>query len=112
MKFVPTYTIEDSEVFDIVREMGYGEAIEDVEEITANLFWDGEFMNDCFKRLRIDDHAVEEEFITLARYLNPDLYDEEEEKEARARAYIIKALNKYAKENGIEPDYILVDVSW
>lgn len=112
MYFKSTYTVTDSEIFDIVREMGYGEVIEEVEEIAANLFWDGEFMNDCFKRLRIDDYAVEEEFKTLARYLNSDLFDEEEEKEARARAYILKALNKYAKENGITPNYILVDVSW
>ena len=60
MKLVPTYTIEDSEVLDITREMGYGEAIEEIDYI-APLFWPEEFMNDSFKKLRIDDYAVEEE---------------------------------------------------
>lgn len=111
MKFKPTYTLEDSEILEITKEMGYGEVIEDID-YTAHLFWEGEFMNDCFKKLYIDDYSVEEAFITHARYLNPDLYDEYEEKEACARAYVLKALNKYAKENDITSDYILVDVSW
>ncbi len=112
MKFKPTYTITDSEVFDIVREMGYDEAIEEVEEIAATLFWPEEFTNDSFKKLRIDDYSVEEEFEALAHYLDSEFFDEDEEKEVRARAYVLKALNEYAKENGITPDYILVDVSW
>lgn len=111
MKLVPTYTIEDSEVLDITREMGYGEAIETIDYI-ASLFWPEEFMNDSFKKLRIDDYAVEEEFDYLASLSDPYIDDEEEYAEENARAYILKALNKYAKANGIMPTYILVDVSW
>lgn len=111
MKFKPTYTITDSEVLEITREMGYEEAVEEIDCV-AHLFWPGDFMNDSFKRLRIDDYAADEEFEAHAYYLDPENFDEEEEKEACARAFIIRALNKYAKENGITSDYILVDVSW
>lgn len=111
MKLKLGYILEDSEVLEITKEMGYGFAIEEIDCV-APLFWYGEFMNDCFKRLSINDYSVEKAFITHARYFNPDLYNEYEEKEAYARAYILKALNEYAKANGITPNYILVDVSW
>lgn len=111
MKFKPTYTLEDSEVLDITREMGYGEAIEGLDYV-ASLLWAEDYMNDCFKKLRIDDYAVEEAFDTYARYLKSELYGERDEKDAYAEAHIIKALNEYAKANGITPDHILVDVSW
>ena len=111
MKFKPTYTLEDSEVLEITREMGYGEAIEGLDYV-ASLLWGEDYMNDCFKKLRINDYAVEEAFDTYTHYVKSEFYDECDEKDAYAEACIIKALNEYAKENGIVPNYILVDVSW
>ena len=65
-----------------------------------------------------DWESVDEELLEEEGY--DEAYDEEEYNEAyeeeyaeeNARAYILKALNKYAKANGIMPTYILVDVSW
>jgi hypothetical protein len=111
MKFVPTFVTTDSDILKITEEMGFGEAIEKIDCI-APLFWPEEFVNDSYKKLRIDDYSVEEEFDYLDSLRDPYIADVEEYEEEMARAYILKALNKYAKENGITPDYILVDVSW
>lgn len=111
MYIKPAFIISDSDVLKITEEAGYSEAIEKVDYV-APLFWPEDFMNDCYKTLCIDDRALDEAIEYVERALDPRCFDEEEHEECVAREYIIKALRKYCKENNIETDCILVDVSW
>ena len=81
---------------DIVEEVNakYGVEIEYV----ANLFWEGDFMNDCYKSLWIEEEA-DEEF---------NGYEWENEEEIKHRNLVRKHLRECFP--GVER--VLVDVSW
>ena len=111
MYIKPAFIITDSDVLKITEEAGYGEAIKEVDNV-APLFWPTEFMNDCYKSLFISESALDEAIQKVEWALNAEEFDEEEHDECVAREYIIKALRKYCKENEIDAEYILVDVSW
>ena len=81
---------------DIVEEVN---AKYDVDiEYIANLFWEGDFMNDCYKSLWIDEEA-DEEFYG---------YEWENENEINHRNLVRKHLRDCFP--GV--DRVLVDVSW
>ena len=109
--FKPTFTITDTEVMELTREMGYEEAIKGMHHM-APLFWEGDFQNDCYKILYFGDKEILERIDETAKELDRCRFDEDEYAGALAREYIVKALNKYCKENHITTDHVLVDVSW
>jgi hypothetical protein len=81
---------------DIVEEVN---AKYDVEiEYIANLFWEGDFMNYCYKSLWIEEEA-DEEF---------NGYEWENEEEIKLRNLV----RKYLRDCFPGVDHILVDVSW
>ena len=81
---------------DIVEEVN---AKYDVDiEYIANLFWEGDFMNDCYKSLWIEEEADEE-------YKG---YEWENETEIKHRNLVRKHLRDCFP--GV--DRVLVDVSW
>lgn len=81
---------------DIVEEVNakYGVEIEYI----ANLFWEGDFMNDCYKSLWIEEEA-DEEFKG---------YEWENEEEIKHRNLV----RKYLRECFPGTERVLVDVSW
>ena len=111
MYIKPTFVITDSDVLKITKEMGYEDAIKDVDCV-APLFWPEDFMNDCYKYLGIDDGALDEAIEDVEFALNAYNFDESYHNDCLAKEYIIKALRKYCQENHIDTDHILVDVSW
>ena len=81
---------------DIVEEVNnkYGVEIEYI----ANLFWEGEFINDSYKSLWIDEDSDEEEVDRIWT----------SKEEARCRNLV----RKHLRECFPGVDRVLVDVSW
>lgn len=81
---------------DIVEEVNakYGVEIEYI----ANLFWEGDFMNDCYKSLWIEEEADEE--------FNGHEWENEEEIKHR------NLVRKHLRECFPGAERVLVDVSW
>ena len=61
----------------------------------AQLFWEGDFMNDCYKSLWIDEEADDD-----------DDYGDEEDIEMR------KLIRQHLRQCFPGVDHVLVDVSW
>jgi hypothetical protein len=86
---------------DFLKEKGY-----EIEE-ARSFFWPGDFMNDCYKSLALDN--LEEEYQADENTLEYMTLEEIEEENAEIRL-TNTVLNILREELGV--DRILVDVSW
>ena len=96
------YVIEDYELTNAVNDF-YGTEI----EFVANLFWEGDFMNDCFKKLYFRDGNRPD---YIERYEGRS-YSDEELKEMRFQNEVIGFLDELIPKD-YPYNYVLVDVSW
>lgn len=93
------YVIEDYELTNAVNDFCGTEI-----EFIANLFWEGDFMNDCFKKLYFRDGGKPD-------YREGCSYSDEDLEEMRFQNAVIGFLDELIPED-YPYDYVLVDVSW
>ena len=96
------YIIEDYELTNAVNDF-YGTEI----EFIANLFWEGDFVNDSFKKLYFRNGNRPD---YIERYEGRS-YSDEELKEMRFQNEVIGFLDELIPKD-YPYNYILVDVSW
>lgn len=96
------YVIGDYELTEAVNDFCGTEI-----EFVANLFWEGDFMNDCFKKLYFRDGNQP----NYTECYEGRSYSDEELKEMRFQNAVIGFLDELIPED-YPYDYVLVDVSW
>ena len=100
--FENPYIIEDGALAEAVNTI----CGTDIAHI-ANLFWEGDFMNDCYKLLRFRDGDSP----NFEKIYEDCEYDEEELERIKVYNTVIGFLDDYIPKD-YHYDYILVDVSW
>ena len=97
MKYERHVTVTARDINEAVSlQYGLNEGDIDVTE----LFWPGDYMNDCYKRLWIDEEAVNQERL--------DIDEGNDTEEVRQRLLILDYLHYVFPDEKV----ILVDVSW
>jgi hypothetical protein len=72
----------------------------------ANLFWEGDYANDCYKTLYFRDGKL-----PYASELISEHYSDSVKAKAKMRNIVREFLDRYIRED-YPYEYILVDVSW
>lgn len=105
LEFERPYMIEDSVLEKVVRTLMPDLTFKNI----AQLFWESDFINDCYKRLYFKDGEYPERD-EITEYQAKNCSDEELA-EIEAANRIRDFLFTYIPED-YSYDYILVDVSW
>lgn len=101
LEFERPYTIEAGILEKAMKEL-FGIHIDDL----ANLFWEGNYANDCYKQLYFKDGQFpwQEDIIY-------EWETEQEKEESKSRNVVRRFLYDYLPED-YSYDYILVDITW
>lgn len=101
LEFEQPYAIEAGRIEKAMKEL-FGIHIDDL----ANLFWEGNYANDCYKHLYFKDGQLP--------WQDDIAYEwetEQEKEECKARNAVRRFLYDYIPED-YPYEYILVDITW
>lgn len=102
LEFERPFIIEESALEKVIRTLMPDLKFRNI----AQLFWEGDFMNDCYKRLCFKDGDYPD-CNEITEYQAENCFAEELEAANRIKAFLFTYLPE-----DYPYDYILVDVSW